>query len=159
MAKASAGLVMYRVRGAHLEVLLVHPGGPLWAKKDLGAWSIPKGEVSLGDDELSTAKREFEEETGLCPQGEFLPLGKITQKSGKTVRAWAFAGDCDPAALRSNNFSMEWPPHSGQKQEFPEIDRAAFFSLAEAKEKINPAQIGLLEELARRLSKPTPDYR
>jgi predicted NUDIX family NTP pyrophosphohydrolase len=152
MAKASAGLVMYRVRGAHLEVLLVHPGGPLWAKKDLGAWSIPKGEVSLGDDELSTAKREFEEETGLHPQGEFLPLGKITQKSGKTVRAWAFAGDCDPAALRSNTFSMEWPPHSGKKQEFPEIDRAAFFSLAEAKERINPAQIGLLEELARRLS-------
>lgn len=152
MAKASAGLVMYRVRGAHLEVLLVHPGGPLWAKKDLGAWSIPKGEVSLGDDELSTAKREFEEETGLCPQGEFLPLGTITQKSGKTVRAWAFAGDCDPAALRSNTFSLEWPPHSGIKQEFPEIDRAAFFSLAEAKEKINPAQIGLLEELAQRLS-------
>jgi predicted NUDIX family NTP pyrophosphohydrolase len=152
MAKASAGLVMYRVRGAHLEVLLVHPGGPLWAKKDLGAWSIPKGEVSLGDDELSTAKREFEEETGLHPQGEFLPLGKITQKSGKTVRAWAFAGDCDPAALRSNTFSMEWPPHSGKKQEFPEIDRAAFFSLAEAKERINPAQIGLLEELARHLS-------
>jgi len=158
MAKASAGLVMYRVRGAHLEVLLVHPGGPLWAKKDLGAWSIPKGEVSLEDDELSTAKREFEEETGLRPQGEFLPLGKITQKSGKTVRAWAFAGDCDPAALRSNTFSMEWPPHSGKKQEFPEIDRAAFFSLAEAKEKINPAQIGLLEELAQRLSKRTPDY-
>ena len=152
MAKASAGLVMYRVRGAHLEVLLVHPGGPLWAKKDLGAWSIPKGEVSLEDDELSTAKREFEEETGLRPQGEFLPLGKITQKSGKTVRAWAFAGDCDPAALRSNTFSMEWPPHSGKKQAFPEIDRAAFFSLAEAKEKINPAQIGLLEELAQRLS-------
>ena len=152
MAKVSAGLVMYRVRGAQLEVLLVHPGGPLWAKKDLGAWSIPKGEVSPGDDELSTAKREFEEETGLRPQGEFLPLGKITQKSGKTVRAWAFAGDCDPAALRSNTFSLEWPPHSGKKQEFPEIDRAAFFSLAEAKEKINPAQIGLLEELARHLS-------
>lgn len=147
---------MYRVRTGRLEVLLVHPGGPLWAKKDLGAWSIPKGEVGPGEDELSTAMREFEEETGVSPQGEFIPLGTITQKSGKAVRAWAFRGDCDPAALKSNTFVMEWPPRSGKKQEFPEVDRAEFFGIEEAKKKINPAQVELLTGLEQTLSKRKP---
>jgi predicted NUDIX family NTP pyrophosphohydrolase len=149
MAKVSAGLLMYRVRGGRPEVLLVHPGGPIWAKRDAGAWSIPKGEVSPGEDALATAKREFEEETGIPPQGEFIPLGTITQKGGKAVRAWAFEGDCDPRSIKSNTFTMEWPPRSGKKQEFPEVDHAEFFSLAEAKQKINPAQTSLLDALAR----------
>jgi predicted NUDIX family NTP pyrophosphohydrolase len=147
MPKTSAGLIMYRVRDRIVEVLLVHPGGPLWAKKDQGAWSIPKGEISPGEDALSRAKREFEEETGVIPEGEFVPLGTITQKSGKKVQAWAFAGDCDPKRVRSNTFEMEWPPRSGQKQEFPEVDRAEFFEIEEAKRRINAAQSGLLSEL------------
>jgi predicted NUDIX family NTP pyrophosphohydrolase len=151
MATVSAGLVMYRRRSGEVEVLLVHPGGPLWAKKDAGAWSIPKGEVNPGDDEFSTAKREFNEETGVAPEGEFIPLGSVTQKGGKVVRAWAFEGDCDPAVIKSNTFVMEWPPRSGKKQEFPEVDRARFFTLEEAKDKINPAQVAFLQELARRV--------
>jgi len=153
MATVSAGLVMYRRRSGEVELLLVHPGGPLWAKKDAGAWSIPKGEVNPGDDELSTAKREFKEETGVAPEGEFIPLGSVTQKGGKVVRAWAFEGDCDPAVIKSNTFVMEWPPRSGKKQEFPEVDRARFFTLEEAKDKINPAQVAFLQELARRVSR------
>jgi predicted NUDIX family NTP pyrophosphohydrolase len=153
MATVSAGLVMYRRRSGEVEVLLVHPGGPLWAKRDAGAWSIPKGEVNPGDDELSTAKREFNEETGVAPEGEFIPLGSVTQKGGKVVRAWAFEGDCDPAVIKSNTFVMEWPPRSGKKQEFPEVDRARFFTLEEAKDKINPAQVTFLQELARRVSR------
>jgi predicted NUDIX family NTP pyrophosphohydrolase len=149
MAKKSAGLMMFRQRNGVIEVLLVHPGGPLWAKKDVGVWSIPKGEVDQGEDELAAAKREFEEETGLHPQAELLPLGTIKQKSGKLVRAWAYEGDCDRASLRSNVFQMEWPPHSGKKQQFPEVDRAEFFGLEEAKRKINPAQAPLLDELER----------
>jgi predicted NUDIX family NTP pyrophosphohydrolase len=156
MAKVSAGLLMYRMRGGERELLLVHPGGPLWAKKDTGAWSIPKGEVAAGEDALSTAQREFEEETGIRPQGQFLSLGTVTQKGGKAVQAWAFEGDCDPASIRSNTFLMEWPPRSGKQQEFPEVDRAAFFGLEEAKTKINPAQVALLVELERVLSKRRP---
>lgn len=143
---------MFRRKRGRLEFLLVHPGGPLFARKDEGVWSIPKGEVDPGDDEFSTAKREFEEETGIAPRGDFLPLGEIRQKSGKLVRAWAFEGDSDPALIKSNTFSMEWPPRSGKVQEFPEVDRAAFFELEEAKRKINPAQVGLLLELERLVS-------
>ena len=136
MSKASAGLLMYRMRGGRLEVLLVHPGGPFWAKKDKGAWFIPKGEINPGEDRLSAAQREFEEETGIKPEAPFLPLGQVKHKSGKTVSAWAFVGTCDPSKLKSNTFTLEWPPHSGKKQEFLEIDRGSFFTLAEAREKI-----------------------
>lgn len=159
MGRVSAGLIMYRVRGERVEVLLVHPGGPLWAKKNLGAWSIPKGEAGDGEDLLLTALREFEEETGIRPQGEFIPLGTVRQKSGKTVAAWAFEGDCDPRSIKSNAFRMEWPPHSGKQQEFPEMDRAEFFTIPEAKKHINSGQVGLLAELERRLAKPLPANR
>ncbi len=151
MLKISAGLIMYRIRGDKPEILLGHPGGPFWAKKDLGAWSIPKGEVARGEDPLETAKREFQEELGMKPEGTFLPLGTITQKGGKQVEAWAFEGDCDPATLKSNTFKLEWPPRSGKMQEFPEVDRAAFFDMEEAKRRINSAQAELLAELDGRL--------
>ena len=145
---------MYRMRDGQYEVLLVHLGGPFWAKKDAGAWFIPKGEVNPGEDELAAAQREFEEETGLRPGPEFLPLGSVKHKSGKKVTAWAFAGDCDPASLRSNTFQMEWPPRSGKTKEFPEIDRAAFFLVEAARNKMHPAEFDfvsrLLEQLARR---------
>lgn len=147
MPKLSAGLIMYRVRAGRVELLLVHPGGPFWTKKDEGAWSIPKGEVSTEEDELAAARREFLEETGIIPEGEFSLLGKVVQKSGKSVRAWAFEGDCDPAALKSNTFTMEWPPRSGKQQEFPEIDRAAFFTPDEARKRINPAQAAFIDAL------------
>ena len=149
MPKVSAGLLMYRVRNGRPEVLLVHPGGPLFAGKDAGVWTIPKGEIEAGEDELAAARREFEEETGLRAEGPFLPLGSITQKGGKVVLAWAFRGDGDPEAIRSNTFRMEWPPRSGREAEFPEIDRAAFFDLEEAKRTINPSQVPLLEALER----------
>jgi len=139
---------MYRRRGSDLEVLLVHPGGPFWRTRDLGAWSIPKGEMSPGEDALAVARREFEEETGVRAEGTFEDLGSIRQKGGKTVRAWAVAGDLDPTAIRSNTFTMEWPPGSGRLEEFPEVDRAAFFSLDQAKTRINPGQVPLLERLA-----------
>ena len=138
---------MYRRRGSDLEVLLVHPGGPFWWKRDLGAWSIPKGELIPGEDLLAVARREFEEETGVPAEGSFADLGSIRQKGGKTVHAWAVEGDLDPAAIRSNTFTMEWPPRSGQLQEFPEVDRAAFFSVEEATARINPGQVPLLERL------------
>lgn len=147
MAKLSAGLLMYRRTENDLEVLLVHPGGPFFAKKDDGAWSIPKGEAAEGEDLLATACREFEEETGIRPAGPFRKLAPVKLKSGKVVHAWAFEGNCDPATVRSNTFTMEWPPRSGRKQEFPEIDRAAFFPLEEAARKINPGQLALLEQL------------
>lgn len=140
---------MYRMRGGRVELLLVHPGGPFWNKKDAGAWSIPKGEISAGEDELDAARREFSEETGIFPQGEFIPLGQIVQKGGKVVRAWAFEGDYDPATLKSNTFTMEWPPRSGKQQEFPEIDRAAFFTPEEARIRINPAQAEFIDALER----------
>jgi predicted NUDIX family NTP pyrophosphohydrolase len=142
---------MYRIRGGVLEVLLAHPGGPLFRNKDEGAWSIPKGEIEPGEDLLRAAQREFAEETGVKPRGPFVPLASIRQKGGKIVHAWAFEGDCDPAAVKSNTFTMEWPPHSGQRGEFAEIDRAEFFHLATAKRKIKAAQWGLVEELEKQL--------
>lgn len=151
MPKISAGLIMFRIRNDKPEVLLVHPGGPFWAKKDLGTWSIPKGEVAPGEDALETAKREFEEELGMKPEGTFQKLGTITQKGGKQVEAWAFEGDFDPAMIRSNTFQLEWPPRSGKMQEFPEVDRAAFFDMEDARRRINPGQIAVLTELERRL--------
>ncbi len=147
MPRLSAGLVMFRIRERTLEVLLAHPGGPYFAKKDDGSRAIPKGEPNATEDLLVTAKREFEEDTRLQPHGPFLPLKPIKQKGGKIVHAWAFEGDCDPAAVRSNTFTMEWPPRSGRQQEFPEIDRAAFFNLAMARTKIKAGQEALLEEL------------
>jgi len=142
---------MYRVKNAKLEVLLVHPGGPFFQNKDDGAWSIPKGEPEEGEELLSVAQREFAEETGFKSSPPFVELSPITQKGGKVVHAWAFAGDCDPAQLHSNTFKLEWPPHSGRMQEFPEVDRAGWFDLCEAKRKIKAAQIPLLDELKRKL--------
>lgn len=154
MAARSAGLLMYRFREGELQVLLVHPGGPLWARRDEGAWTIPKGLVAPGEDPLSAAQREFREETGLTPHGPFVPLGEVRLKGGKRVQAWAFAGDCDPATIRSNTFSMEWPPRSGQQRTFPEVDRAAFFDLRQARSKIHPAQTPLLDRLAAAVANP-----
>ena len=150
MRRVSAGLLMFRERGVGVEVFLVHPGGPLWRKKDMGAWSIPKGEVVAGEDFLTTARREFEEETGINPAGEFIGLGEIKQPSGKIVIAWAFEGNCTPA-IRSNTFLMEWPPKSGRAQEFPEVDRAEWFSLNDARDRIHRGQIGFLDKLITRL--------
>jgi len=147
MAKRSAGILMYRRRDGELQVLLGHPGGPFWAKKDAGAWSIPKGEIDEGEDPLAAAKREFAEETGLRPDGELIALTPIRQKGGKVVLAWAIEGDCDARAIESNVFSMEWPPKSGKMAEFPEIDRAEWFSLDEARRRINPGQLPFIEEL------------
>ena len=138
---------MFRRRESGPEVLLVHPGGPFWARKDLGAWTIPKGELEDGEDELATAQREFEEETGIPPSGPFLPLGRVKQKSGKVVHAWAFEGDCAPETVRSNTFKMEWPARSGQWREFAEVDRAEWFTLEAARARINPAQVPLLDAL------------
>jgi predicted NUDIX family NTP pyrophosphohydrolase len=150
MATISAGIVLYRRKGDIVEVLLVHPGGPLWAKKDEGAWSIPKGLVEEGEDLFKAACREFEEETGLeLNTDRFIHLGPVKLKSGKVVHAFAVEGNCDPAKIRSNTFEMEWPPRSGKVQNFPEIDRAAWFRLDEAKRKINPGQVRLIEELER----------
>src|ERR1700742_2680148 len=136
--RKSAGLLLFRNAGANLEVLLVHPGGPFWAKRDHGAWSIPKGECEAGEDPRSAAWREFGEELGSpAPEGDALELGEIRQKAGKTVVAWAIAGDLDPEQITSNTFEMEWPPRSGRSQQFPEVDRAGWFSLPEARERIN----------------------
>ncbi|HVY94082.1 MAG TPA: NUDIX domain-containing protein [Bryobacteraceae bacterium] len=148
MKKLSAGLLMFRKRDG-IEVFLVHPGGPFWAKKDEGAWSIPKGEYESGDDPLAAAFREFEEETGFRPEpkGELLALGEVRQPGGKLVTAWAFEGDCDEASIRSNTFSMEWPRGSGRMREFPEIDRAGWFGIEAARKKILKGQIGLLDRL------------
>ncbi len=151
MSKHSAGLLMYRRRGAVMEVLLVHPGGPFWIKKDEGAWSIPKGEFAPDEDPLDAARREFEEETGFRAAGRFIPLIPLKQPSGKVIHAWAVEGDGDPEAVRSNTFTLEWPPRSGKMQEFPEIDRAGWFTPEEAKEKIIKGQQGFLEELPRML--------
>jgi predicted NUDIX family NTP pyrophosphohydrolase len=147
MANNSAGLLMYRHRGGILQVFLVHPGGPYWAKKDLGSWSVPKGEFAPDEDPLEAARREFEEETGLPVAGPFRPLTPIRQPGGKLVQVWAFEGDGDPSAIKSNTFSMEWPPRSGQYQEFPEVDRAGWFTIETAKEKILKGQVGFLDEL------------
>jgi len=144
--KTSAGLLLFRRRG-ELEVFLVHPGGPFWAKKDAGAWSLPKGEIGEGEDPLETAKREFTEETGFTVDGEFRQLEPVKQSGGKVVHAWAIEADGDPAQLRSNRFSMEWPPKSGKTREFPEVDRAAWFNIPQAGKRINPAQKGFLHQL------------
>ena len=138
---------MYRKRAGDVEVFLVHPGGPFWVKKDLGAWSIPKGEYEAEEDPLAAAKREFHEETGFTVEGDFHPLEPVKQPSGKVVAAWTVEGDCDCASIKSNTFSMEWPPRSGRKREFPEIDRAEWFSIGDAKKRILKGQIGLLEQL------------
>jgi predicted NUDIX family NTP pyrophosphohydrolase len=140
MAKISAGILLFRRRPPDLEVMLVHPGGPFWAKKDLGAWSIPKGLADEGENLLAAAKREFLEETGMVVDGDFLNLGAHKQPSGKTIAAWGCEGDFDPALLKSNTFSLEWPPRSGKTAEFPEVDRAAWFSIDEALMKINKGQ-------------------
>ncbi|MGN6643612.1 MAG: NUDIX domain-containing protein [Verrucomicrobiota bacterium] len=151
MAKVSAGLLMYRIKDNELEFLLAHPGGPFWQNKDRGAWTIPKGEIQPGEEPLAAAKREFEEEVGFKPNGTFVELSPITQKGGKIVHAWAFEGDCDVSNIHSNTFQMEWPPRSRRFQECPEVDRASFFRLAEARQRINAAQISFLEELTRRM--------
>ncbi len=150
VAKRSAGILLYR-RTPAIEVLLVHPGGPFWAKKDLGAWSIPKGEHDDAEDAQACALREFEEETGTKPaSGQLDALGEVRQKSGKVVQAWALEGDLDATAIRSNTFELEWPPRSGRVREFPEVDRAEWFALDEARERINPAQAAFLERLQAR---------
>lgn len=147
MSRKSAGLLLFRRRNP-LEVLLVHPGGPLWAKKDEGAWSIPKGEIDTDEDPLAAARREFEEELGSPVDGEFVTLTPIRQASGKLVYAWALEADFDTSAFTSGTFSMEWPPRSGTRQTFPEVDRAEWFTIDEAKQKINQAQIALLDQLS-----------
>jgi predicted NUDIX family NTP pyrophosphohydrolase len=150
MAKISAGLLMFRHRPGGAEVLLVHPGGPFWRNKDAGAWSIPKGESSQQEDLFATARREFLEETGIEPQGPLIPLGEVKQAGGKIVAAWAFEGDCT-GPVRSNRFTMEWPPRSGKMREFVEVDRAEWFSLEEANRRINAAQTAFLDRLRERL--------
>ncbi|MGA2419386.1 MAG: NUDIX domain-containing protein [Candidatus Acidiferrum sp.] len=145
--RVSAGLLMYRLRDGKLEVLLVHLGGPYWNRKDAGAWFVPKGGLEEGEAELAAARREFQEETGMEPREPFLELGSVHHKSGKRVIAWAFRGDGDPGKLRSNLFKLEWPPKSGKFQEFPEIDRAEFFTLAAAAKKMHPAEFELVQRL------------
>lgn len=147
MPRVSAGLLMFRFHDDKLQVLLAHPGGPYFKTKDNGAWTIPKGEAEPGEDLLETAKREFKEETGFTATGPFIPLTAIKQKGGKIVHAWAFKGDCDPTTTASNTFTMEWPPKSGRQMEFPEIDRAEFFDLAAAKQKVKAGQESLIVEL------------
>ena|SRR5947209_8463808 len=150
MPSSSAGIVLYRRRGGRLEVLLVHPGGPFWARRDQGAWSIPKGEYAAGEDPLAAARREFAEELGVePPDGPAEDLEEVRQKAGKRVRAWALEGDLDAEAIESNTFELEWPPRSGRTIEVPEVDRAEWFTLERAREKINPAQAELLDRLAR----------
>lgn|SRR5690606_14809722 len=148
MSMRSAGLVLYRLGPDGPEFLLVHPGGPYWAKKDQGAWSIPKGEYEEGEDPLDAAIREVEEEIGTRIEGDFTPLTPIHQKGGKTVLAWAVPADLHADVIRSNTFTMEWPPRSGRTQSFPEVDRAAWMSLEGARGLVNPAQLPLLEEAA-----------
>jgi predicted NUDIX family NTP pyrophosphohydrolase len=147
MPKRSAGLMMYRRLTGVLEVFLVHPGGPIWARKDKGAWTIPKGEYEEDENPLVAARREFEEETGFQATGEFLDLGSIKQKSGKIVTAWAFQGDCDPAKLVSNTCEIEWPPRSGRRVEIPEVDRGRWFNIDEARRYIRSEQERLLDSL------------
>lgn len=151
MPKISAGLLPYRRRDGRLEVFLVHPGGPFWAKKDEHAWSVPKGEADPGEDLLAAAHREFAEETGLACDGPALALTPVRQRGGKTVHAWAVEAELDPDQVRSNTFELEWPPRSGRLQDFPEVDRAAWLGLAEARRKIHKGQVELLDELAAQL--------
>ncbi len=155
-SRTSAGILLHQWRNGVLEVFLVHPGGPFWARKDAGAWSIPKGEYAEGEDPSEAALREFEEETGQPVRGAMHPLKSCRQPGGKSVLAWAMCGDCDAARIRSNTFRMEWPPKSGIEREFPEVDRAGWFSLAEARMKILPGQVPLLDELESLLVQPQP---
>ena len=148
----SAGLLLYRLKANVTEVLLVHPGGPFWKNKDEGAWSIPKGEFSAGEDGLEAAKRELHEETGYQLNGNFIALTPVKQRGGKTVHAWALEADLDTSQVKSNTFEMEWPPRSGKKQEFPEIDKAEWFQIPEARQKINPSQAALIDELLLKLN-------
>jgi predicted NUDIX family NTP pyrophosphohydrolase len=151
MPKKSAGILMYRLRKDVLEVLLVHPGGPYWAKKDIGSWSIPKGEYTDTKDPFNVAKREFEEETSFQVDGDFTPLTPLEQPSGKIVSAWTVEGDCDASKIKSNTFLMEWPPRSGKKQEFPEVDRGEWFTTDMAKKNLLKGQVGFIEELCKLL--------
>jgi predicted NUDIX family NTP pyrophosphohydrolase len=152
MPVRSAGILLYRHGAAGPEVLLVHPGGPFWARRDAGAWSIPKGEHADGEEPVDCARREFAEETGSAlPLEELVPLGEVRQRSGKRVEAWAAEGDLDPAAVRSNTFELEWPPRSGRTQTFPEVDRAAWFALDEAQQRLLPAQAPFVDRLRERL--------
>lgn len=148
MTKRSAGLLMYRWKKLQLEVLLVHPGGPFWAKKDLGAWSIPKGGYGESELALQAAQREFQEETGFTARGDFLELGEVQQAGGKLVSAWAFEGDCDPAALVSNRCHVEWPPRSGRMIEIPEVDRGDWFAITDARSRILKTQVPFLDRLS-----------
>jgi predicted NUDIX family NTP pyrophosphohydrolase len=148
----SAGILLYRRKRRGIEVLLVHPGGPFWAKKDEGAWTIPKGVIEPGEDAIAVARREFEEETGLRPEGELIVLGSFAQSRAKTIDIWAVEGDFDPAALKSNTFSMEWPPRSGRMATFPEVDRAQWFTPEEAAAKILKGQRPVVEALLERLA-------
>jgi predicted NUDIX family NTP pyrophosphohydrolase len=154
MAKESAGIVLYRYRDSILEIFLVHPGGPFWKNKDSGAWSIPKGEFDAREDPLQAARREFHEETGCSVDGSFIDLGPVRQAGGKIVHAWAVEGDCEAESISSNSFTIEWPPRSGQRKEFPEVDRAGWFSLQLAREKILKGQLMLLDKLQRILKDP-----
>lgn len=153
MPRTSAGILLWRNEPDGVRVLLVHPGGPFWIKKDLGAWSVPKGEYEAHEDALAVARREFAEEVGGLPEGKVIALGDVKQKGGKVVTCFAVQGDFDVAALRSNTFEIEWPPRSGKRQTFPEVDRAGWFSLSEARERINPAQAVFLERLAAAISR------
>jgi predicted NUDIX family NTP pyrophosphohydrolase len=150
MPKRSAGLLLFR-RSAHLDLFLVHPGGPLWVRKDDGAWSLPKGEYSGDEDALQAAKREFQEETGISVDGDFLPLGELRQPSGKLITAWALEKDLDPTLVKSNSFSMEWPPKSGKTREFAEVDRAAWFPVSQARRKLLKGQVSFIDRLAQKL--------
>ncbi|MEM1972073.1 MAG: NUDIX domain-containing protein [Nitrososphaerota archaeon] len=151
MRRHSAGILLYRRKSGRIEVLLVHPGGPFWMGKEDGAWSIPKGIIEEDENPLEAAKREFKEETGFEVDGEFIDLGEVRLSSGKTIRVWALEGDIDAEKIISNRFSMEWPKGSGRTQEFPEVDRAAWFSLEEAARKIHQGQRGLLDRLRQTL--------
>jgi predicted NUDIX family NTP pyrophosphohydrolase len=150
--KNSAGMLLYRLRRSTLEVFLVHPGGPFWRNTDAGAWSIPKGEFDKHEEPLDAAKREFREETGCSVEGDFIELAPLKQPGGKVVYAWAVEGDCEAESIKSNTFSLEWPPRSGQRQEFPEVDKAGWFTLEIAKRKIRPGQVGFLDELQQKIS-------
>jgi predicted NUDIX family NTP pyrophosphohydrolase len=156
MTKRSAGILMFRGRDAQLRLLLVHPGGPFWAKKDQGAWSIPKGEYAEDEDPLKAAIREFEEELGSRPEGAFLNLGELAQPSRKVITAWAIEGDFDTRRLRSDLFEMEWPPGSGHMQPFPEVDRAEWFTPGEARAKLLPGQIPFIDRLLARIAELAP---
>ena len=152
MANQSAGILLFRRKNNSVEFFLVHPGGPFWQKKDVGAWTIPKGEFANNEEALEAAKREFKEETGVTLSGNFIELTPVKQKAGKLIYAWALEKDLDSSSITSNSFKIEWPPKSGRFREFPEVDKAEWFSEHQAKMKINPAQVRLVEELMQGLT-------